>query len=150
MITYYLLLFTSHFSRVPRHRRFRLEVRSKRLEVPPVRQRRTGGERGIRTPGRVITVAITLGRLSYAQRIEQRFLHLLRTPFSIGFLYFSLTNTISGALGCFSSAYHNEHVKTSSVPKNGMKNAPPADGGTGCLLIGTALFQTAPPTTTRR
>lgn len=67
------------------------------------------------------------------------------------FSLFSLsTNTISGALGCFSSAYHNEHVKTSSVPKNEMKNAPPADGGTGCLLIGTALFQTAPPTTTRR
>ena len=47
-----------------------------------------GGGRGIRTPGRVITVEISLGRRSYAQRIEQRFLISRQPSVPIGFLCF--------------------------------------------------------------
>ena len=47
-----------------------------------------GGGLGIRTPGGVITVAFTLGRRSYAQRIEQRFLRSRQLFVPIGFLCF--------------------------------------------------------------
>ena len=47
-----------------------------------------GGGRGIRTPGEVITIAFTLGRRSYAQRIEQRFLRSRQLSVPIGFLCF--------------------------------------------------------------
>ena len=91
------------------------------------RAQSSGGGLGIRTPGGVITVAFTLGRRSYAQRIEQRFLSSRQPSVPIGFLCF------------LSLKYHQQN-----------ENAPPADGGTGLLLMGTALFQTATPTTTRR